>query len=371
MEICYFGTYERTYPRNSVVISGLRKTGAKVIECHVPLWEKKEHKAKLSFFSKIALLCRLPFAYAKLFLCFRKNKEKIDCIIVGYIGQIDMLFARLIAGKKKIIFNPMISLYDTLVNDRKIVRNPLLKKFLYWLDKKSCNLADLVLLDTEEHAKYFRKEFRLKNVGTLYMGADEIFKPLKVKDKNKKVFKILYYGKYTPLHGTQHVIEAAKILEKDRDIMFEIIGKGQTYKENMGFARKIKVKNIKFTEWISFKKLPEKIAEADVCLGGHFGSGNKARRVVPNKVFHIIAMAKPVVVNGGPAIREAGFKHKENCLFVNTADASSIADSIILLKKNSDLRNRISKSAYNLYKNNFSSEKIAKGLIKHIKSLKK
>ena len=31
MRICYFGTYEKSYPRNSVVIEGLRKNGAKVI----------------------------------------------------------------------------------------------------------------------------------------------------------------------------------------------------------------------------------------------------------------------------------------------------------------------------------------------------
>jgi len=370
MKVCYFGTYEQRYPRNSVLINGLKKAGAEVVECHIPLWEKKEDKTKLSFLDKASLAAKLPFVYIKLISKFKKlaKTNKFDCIIVGYIGQLDMFAASLIARKQRIVFNPMISLYDTLINDRKMFRNFIMKKLLHWVDRESCRKADLVLLDTEEHADYFRKEFGLKNVDVLYIGAEEIFKPQIKKEKTSK-FKVLYYGKYTPLHGTRYVIEAAKILEPHQDIIFEIIGKGQTYEEDMKFAKKLIVKNIRFIDWVDYSKLPEKIAGADICLGGHFGKSEKAIRVVPNKVFQMIAMGKPVIVNGGPAMREAGFKDRMNCIFCKNADPKSIADAILLLKNEPMLENAIAKGALELYRKNFSEERIAKNFIKKINSV--
>jgi len=344
--------------------------GSLAQDMRLVFWEKKRDKTKVSLIDKILLGVRLPAIYVNLFLKFRRIRN-IDYIVVGYIGQLDVLFAKLFAPGKRIIFNPMISLYDTLVNDRKTVRNPLLKEFLFWLDKKSCELADLVVLDTKEHADYFKRKFKLGNVDVLYVGAEDIFKPMKGKGHSGKgkEFKILYYGKFTPLHGTRHVIETAKLLEKHKDIKFEIIGTGQTYKEDLMFARKLGVKNIKFTKWVDYKQLPEKIAESDICLGGHFDRGKKALRVVPNKVFQIIAMGKPVVINGGKAMRDAGFKDDVNCVFSEAGNPKSIAKDVLKLKKSPGLRNKTGKGARKLFVDNYSDKKIAKNLIGQMEML--
>jgi len=39
LRVCYFGTYERGYPRNSQVISCLRKAGVDVEEVHLSVWD--------------------------------------------------------------------------------------------------------------------------------------------------------------------------------------------------------------------------------------------------------------------------------------------------------------------------------------------
>ncbi|PIN86262.1 hypothetical protein COV19_05630 [Candidatus Woesearchaeota archaeon CG10_big_fil_rev_8_21_14_0_10_44_13] len=373
MRICYFGTYEKDYPRNRVLIEGLKKAGVEVIECHVPLWEKKRDKTRWGFFEKIGVMARLPSVYIKLNSDLKKLEKKgsFDCIIIGYIGQLDMIAAHFAAGRSrtKLIFNPMISLYDTLVNDRKMFKDPITRRLLHWLDWKSCSYADLVVLDTEEHARYFRKEFGIRNVGVLYIGADEMFRPSARDKKEKDIFNVLFYGKYTPLHGTEYIIKSAKLLEKHDDMRFEIIGTGQTYRHDMETAKKLGIRNVRFTDWVDYKKLPGKIAEADVCLGGHFGQGEKALRVVPNKVFQIIAMAKPAVVNGGDAMREAGFSDGKNCVFARPADPGSISRAILKLKDDDELKDRIAAGGYELYRKNFSPEKIAKKLLDDIKKM--
>ena len=43
MRVCYFGTYERSYPRNAQVVSCLRGAGVDVHEEHVSVWDEVRH----------------------------------------------------------------------------------------------------------------------------------------------------------------------------------------------------------------------------------------------------------------------------------------------------------------------------------------
>jgi len=365
MKVCYFGTYERKYPRNRVVIEGLRKNKVKVKECHIPLWEKVEDKTGLG----CRFFLQVPIVYLKLILKYLKRGSS-DALIVGYIGQPDVIIAWFLT-RKPIIFNPMTSLYDTIVLDRKMFREGSIKaKFMHFIDKLSFKLADIVCADTLEHKKYFIEEFNLnpKKVKTLYIGAQEyIFFPRKT--KKKKGTKVLFYGKFTPLHGTSYIIKAAKLLEK-KNIKFEIIGKGQTYEDDLKLAKKLKLKNVNFIEWVPYAQLPEHIADADICLGGHFGSGEKAGRVIPNKTYQMMAMKKPIIVSDSEASREGGFVNKENSIFCKMMDEKAIADSILLLSKNKKLQDKIAKNSYDLFKKRYSVHSVGKEMKEIIEGIR-
>jgi glycosyltransferase involved in cell wall biosynthesis len=372
MKVLYFGTYEKDYPRNRVVIDGLRKNNVQVIECHVPFSEIFEDK-KRKFRNKFFLALKLNEAHWKLLFKSLKYRD-CDVVIVGYIGQLDMLLTKVIFPEKKIIFNPMLSLYDTIVLDRKWIKDKTgMSNLLKFFDKYSCKLADVVCLDTEEHAKYFNEEFAIEKekLKRLFIGAEErIFYPRKEKETTKEKRRILFYGQFTPLHGTSYIIRAAKLLEKNKNIEFEIIGKGQTYEQDMALVKELKVKNIKFIDWVPYDKLPEHIGNATLCLGGHFGSGRKAKRVVPNKVFQMIAMKKPVIVSNSKASREAGFIDKENTLFCKMEDEKAIASSILLLMKDDKLRKKISENSYKLFTERYSTKAIGMQMIDIIKNIK-
>lgn len=359
MKVCYFGTYEKNYPRNRNVINGLKLNGVSVIECHEPLLEKIENKINTNSKVKANIILTALKSYAKLIIK-RFGLPKVDCIIVGYLGQVDMLLARLLFPGKKIIFNPMISIFDTMVKDRQIGDNFFTKKFFFYLDKLSCRLADKIILDTREHAEYFKKEFKIssKKIGFVYIGADEnFFYPLAKKNNSNNEFKILFYGKFSPLQGIEVLIKAAKILEKDHSIKFEIIGQGQTYDKIIKLSKNLNSKNINFIDWIPFEKLIQKINSADICIGGHFGDSKKAKRVVANKVFQIIASGKAIIISDSQSSRSAGFQHKKNSMFSKIGDAEGLADIILQLKNDSELRAKIENNAYLLFKKKFSLKK--------------
>ncbi len=369
LTVCYFGTYERNYPRNSILIKGLKRNNINVIECHVPFWEKTEDKTGNFFKSKPKILWNIMKAYAKLIKKYIESK-KCDTIIVGYLGQFDMFLARLLAPRKKIIFNPMISLYDSLVFDRRLFKkNSLMAKISFLIDKWSCKLASIIILDTPEHARYFQRAFKIKRkkLRVIPVGADDDFFSKRVGKKENSI-NILFYGKFTPIHGTEYILKAAKILEENKKIKFTIIGKGQTYKKDMALARELKPKNIEFIEWVPYSELPTIISNSDICLGGHFGLGEKAARVIPNKTFQMIAMQKPVVVSDSMASMEGGFINKENAIFCKRGDEQAIVDSIQQIINNKALSKKISLNSYNLYKERYSIDALAKRTISIIKN---
>lgn len=179
MRVCYFGTYERDYPRNRIIIDGLRRDSVQVFECHIPLWELARDKTGpfLRAGTIIKLLPRILLSYVKLII--EHTRVSIyDIMIVGYLGQLDMLLARILTAirRRPLVFNPLISLYDTLVMDRKSVKKDSLKSALFHaLDRESCRRADIILLDTHEHIEYFSREFgiRKEKFRRVFLGADD------------------------------------------------------------------------------------------------------------------------------------------------------------------------------------------------------
>src|SRR3989344_1878126 len=144
MKICYFGIYNPTHTRNRLMIKGLQVNGVEVLEANTR--EKNLHK--------YWTLTRKYWAVYK----------KIDCIVVGFPGHTVMPLAWLLAKLtgKKIVFDAFISLYDSFVFDEKKYRPGSLKARKYWLvDWLACTLADKVLLEVEEYAKYFVHEFKI------------------------------------------------------------------------------------------------------------------------------------------------------------------------------------------------------------------
>ncbi len=310
MKVCYFGTYEKDYPRNRIMIKGLRRSGIEVVECHVPFWERKEDKTGkfLSAGSLLVVAIRLFYAYLVLSVRFFRAGD-FDCLMVGYIGQMDIFLARLLLlfKRRPLIFNPLVSLYDTLVIDRGIFpEGSIIARSLFQVDRWSLRLADLVVLDTNTHIDYISDLLGIdrKKFVRVFVGADEdIFFPMEKPDRNDGLFRVLFYGKFIPLHGIGYILHAAKELEDDPSICFRIIGRGQLSDEIHALVAKLQLRNVEFIDWVPYEKLPEEIAAADLCLG-IFGDTEKAQRVIPNKVFQALACSRPLLTLDTPAMRE-------------------------------------------------------------------
>lgn len=352
MTICYFGIYNTNYTRNRVNITGLRENGVGVIECNVQTRGLKKHW--------------------DLFWKHWPLRGKYDLMIVGFNGHAVVPIAWLVTRfpRKKLIFDEFISTYDSNIFDRKKHSPHSFKALKYWLlDWLTSNLADLVLMDAEAHAEYISKTFHVQRgrVKGLLVGCpDDIMYP-RPQNKTESDFVVHFHGTYIPLQGIPYIIRAAKILD-GKGVKFNIVGKLSTYTESIDLAKQLDVKNVRFYDYMPYDKLAEFMANADLCLGA-FGDTEKAKRMGIFKIIEAMAMKKPFITGDTVAMREF-LTDRKDVLFCKIADSQDLADKIMELKNDENLRNKIAENGYKLYKERFTPKAVGKSLLAMIVVLK-
>jgi len=361
--VCYFGTYDANHVRNRLLIKGLRSNGVEVTECHAKLWQGTEDKVREVERGLInpRLWWRLLAAYVRLLLKYLRVRNW-DVMVVGYAGHLDVLLARALASiaHKPLVFDAFLSLHETLVHDRGLSdEKSMIASLAFRLERAACRLSDLVLLDTQAHARYFASKYGLPptKFRRIWVGADEsIYHPMPG-PREEAPFTVIYFGKFIPLHGVQYIVEAAAELAAHPNISFELIGKGQTYGETRRLAQRLQVRNIIWRpEWLKPAELAQRVAQADVCLG-IFGTSAKAGRVIPSKAYIALAMRKPLITRDSPAAREVLVSGK-NSLLCPAGDAQALARCILALKDDPGLRERIAHNGHELFKSAFTSRAI-------------
>lgn len=342
---------ESNYPRNQVILTSLQRFSNTDI-----VSSQRDDISRGSYIRIILQSIK----------CILKSLPKLICskysfIFVGFFGQFIILPISFFTNAP-IIFDFFVSAYDTLVFDRKIFKqNSIIANALYKLDYFSCKKAELILVDTQTQGNYFSKIFSIpkEKIKVLYVGCnEELFQPRDlIEDPNL----VLYYSTYMPLHGVEIVIQAAKILENISPIRFKLIGEGMGLQEALKLVNKLNVTNISFSPPVPIVELPREIAAATICLGGHFGNTEKAKRVIPGKVFQILAMKKPVIVSDNEANREL-FTHGIDAWFCCLNDPNSLANGIKFLHENLELRRKISEEGYRTFKSKAGFQALGKTL---------
>lgn len=262
----------------------------------------------------------------------RQKIRDCDIVFLGFEPQFVLPFVGYKMKNKEIVIDCFISVYDTLVNDRKKIKaGGLMAKFCHWLDKKTISMANTIITDTKAHAEYFHSEFggEKDRFETLYLEADEsIYYPREQKKPEKLADKyiVLYFGSILPLQGVDVVLDSLKNFENEKDIFFEIIGPVPK-KYN-----KPEQANVCYYEWLSQNELSEHIAYADLCLAGHFSADiDKAWRTIPGKAYIYEMMGKKMILGDGAANHEL-FESDEKHSFVERGSSMALANEVRRIK---------------------------------------
>ena len=329
----FWGTYDLSKPRNRILRDGLRAAGAAVTECHSSIWERVRDKSVLDRWSTFRHLARAVVVYPQLLLRFMREPAP-DVVLVGYLGQLDVLLIRPWARLRgvPVVWDQFISLYNTVVEDRHQVsaRHPLAAALYAW-EWLGCRAADRVLMDTDAHGSYVAERFGVprERVLTTWVGAETAsFPPVEpaVRPEGER-FTVLFYGQFIPLHGIDTIVRAARLL-RDEPVRFVIIGSGQEESKIRELLDQIELPDLEWIRWVEYEELVTWLGQADVCLG-IFGDTDKAARVIPNKVFQIVAAGRPLITRDSPAIRELFGDGEPGVQLVPPADPEALAAAVL------------------------------------------
>jgi glycosyltransferase involved in cell wall biosynthesis len=318
MRICFFGAWDPAYPRNRILREGLRRAGAEVLEARV-----RERRA----FRR----------YPALLAAFARAARPADVLFVPEFRHKDMPLARLLVGRRRLVFDPLVSRHDTLVADWGLhAEGSLQARWNRQLDRWSLALADLVLCDTWAHGSLYESmgvpRARLRRV---LVGAEDTFFAVGATGPPPASgpVRIVYVGGFLPLHGTRVVVEAVALLERRATdlpaFQVEMVGRGIEWTAAREQAERLGLRRISFPGSVPYAQAPQTLAAAHVVLGA-FGAGAKAGRVIPHKVYQGLAAGRAVVTGDGEGLREV-CEPGRHVAAVPRGDAEALAETLARL----------------------------------------
>lgn len=349
MTVCYFGNYNPEYARNRILINGLRQSGVGVVECQT----RKSGVGK----------------YWSLFKQHNKLKDKYDVMIVGFSGYSVMRLAKWLC-RKPLVFDAFVSLYLSDVEDRQLyTENSKAARRLARLDKRACELADRVLIDTHKQAEYFCQKYGLpkEKFVIIPVGSDDAVIKKGSSRPNEEKFIIHWHGNILSFYSLETVAQAAELLKEEHDIEFRLIAPmNQAYLKFKELVDSMKLTNLKFHDRVPYKELAKYINQANISLG-IFGDTSKARLVIPNKVYEAIACGKLVITARHEVIKEVF--DDTNIVVVTPGDPKDLAEKILWLKDNPKKLENIVRNAYGLFETKLTPKILGKQLEQELKLL--
>ncbi|MCX8073404.1 MAG: glycosyltransferase [Candidatus Binatia bacterium] len=358
--LCFYGTYPSSYTVSRILEKAAVDAGFRIVRCHQPFLESPltspafTRPRHLLWFAAryVASAARL---WGQLARC------PAEILVAGFRGQLDVLLASLLrqTRQRKLVFAPLVTVSETVLDRGLSASSPSAVRLAGWLDRRSLNLADRVIIDTHTHSDYLRRTFGVSDqkVRVFHLGYDtETFRPSPPR-KSDATLRVLFYGSLLPLHGVGVMISAARLLARETGIRFTFCGRGWLDAEVARQLAELPSGNVTRRGWIDYAQIPKLIADHDVCLG-IFAANEKAAMVIPNKVYQCSAVGRTVVTADTPAVREV-FEHNETIILVPPDNPEALANALLDLRRDREKLTGIATNAARWMQEQFAAPKQA------------
>ena len=329
MRILAFGTYQAAdHPRVRVLADGLRARGHVVAEANVPLGlSTRERVAMLGARSgAVQMAGRLVRSWSRLTGAALRARAvgRPDAVLVGYMGHFDVWLARLLFPRTPIVLDHLV-FAATTAQDRGVGGTGLKQRLLRAIDGAALRIADVVVLDTDEHRDLVPERLRAKAVvvpvGATAQWYDAAQEPSPSAATDGPL-RVVFFGLFTPLQGAATIGAAIGGLRPEDPVRVTMIGSGQDLEAAQAAAAG--GAPTEWIPWVASEELPALVAGHDVGIG-ILGTTPKARKVVPNKVYQCAAAGLAVVTSDTAPQRRA---FGDAVIGVPPGDAAALAATL-------------------------------------------
>jgi glycosyltransferase involved in cell wall biosynthesis len=355
------GTFDPAHTRNRMLLDLLATAGWQTTVARQDVWGSDRVSTVRG--DRLGLVRRAVAGYARL-VVYAMTAPRPDAVVVLYPGHVDMLVLAPIWRLRRVpvVFDPLLSLYDTAVADRRLVRSGSLRaRVLAAIDRLAFALADVVVVDTPEVGAFYadRLGLRADKQVVIWPGTDaERLGATSTGGGEPR--RVLFHGNYIPLHGIATIVRAAALL-RDAGVAvdFRLVGSGQDRPAIEALIAKLgDLPHLTLVDPMPLERIGDEIRAASICLG-IFGTSEKARRVVPFKVFEYLALGRPVITGDSPAARAA---LGDDVVRVPPGDPSELAAAVRALLDDVDRRDRLGRAGAARFAARFSVEAQAANL---------
>lgn len=181
--------------------------------------------------------------------------------------------------------------------------------------------------------------------------------------KRGRKYMVGYLGVIGQQEGIEYILEAAKYCKEElkrEDIFWGIVGGGPhvaALKEmctNMGLDD-----CVEFTGRVPDETLLKYLNTADVCVNSDTYNSMNDKSTM-NKILEYMALAKPIVQF---ELTEGHYSAQEASLYAEQNNAKDMAEKILYLLENPDIRKKMGEFGYNRVVNELSWEHTSKALL--------
>jgi len=238
-------------------------------------------------------------------------------------------------------------IHPDLAIESGILKNPAGIRFARGLEKWVYGLSDRIVVISDG----FRRNLLAKGVPARKMEVipnwvdTEFLKPLPKDNPIARKYGLV--GKFVLMYsGTisissnralEMVLEAARILETERDILFVIAGQGIKKESLKARVVSLGLRNVAFLPFQPYDDLPALLASADVLLVPL--DSRKSELSVPSKLYNFMAAGRPILGLAAPGCEVAAVLRERDCgLSAPPESPGEIAEAVRALRRSPERR---------------------------------
>ncbi|ELC8361725.1 MAG: glycosyltransferase family 4 protein [Clostridium perfringens] len=326
--------------------------------------------------SKIGrLLNYITFTTSVFFnLLFKKNYDKILFVsnppLVPFIGYL----IKKLRGKNYIYL--VHDIYPDVAEKLGVIKKgSIISKVMNYMNKKIYTNAErIIALGKDMKRVIADKGVDEEKIEIVTNWADSRVNYEKEVDKNfykkyrlENKFNILYTGNISKVHAIDTIVEVAKILKNEEDIMFTFVGDGNRKQDLIKLKEKEDLRNIQLENYMFGEEYNNLLNCANLFITtlqqGIEGLG------VPSKTYTYMSVAKPLIAIMSENSEIGSMVNQYNLgKQFNNKEYHKIAEFILELKNSNELYNEISKNVRNKFLNEYERKKVTNKFYKAINS---
>jgi len=298
-----------------------------------------------------------------------------------FVGKVDAIWAAnpnlfsffpaVVYGfvKCKPIVRNVDDLWPEVFYELGLVRSKLMRILLDFLAKLSYVVPAAITPISAGYKREIVKKYGVdaEKIHVIEVGVDGV-EPLNLNEGKKGRFVVMYSGVLGLGYDFDVVLEAARILAKDDDIVFVIRGVGELGPRLRRQIRSLNLRNVVLdTSFLPKDKLVALLGSADVFVLP-MASGSFVDEGLPTKVFEYQAYGKPIIcVSGGEPARYV--MATGSGLVVKPKNAYGLAEAVVRLYKDRKLVAELGRNGWLHVSKNLTVEKIGERMYQVLASV--